>query len=162
MKPLGHKSELSEADEGSVVDAGLRCEKCKYNLTGLEDNRCPECGTKFEVGPGGVLPTYRSRPLPIILMTFAAVCQLKIVAGMAIPGVMLVVKGISVFDFDGDGTPMELVVVGGALILPLALLSGLASTVGMFATPKSWQFKPLLLVSVLEVGIGVLGVVSRG
>ena len=27
-----------------------RCRKCGYNLTGLNENRCPECATEFE-GP---------------------------------------------------------------------------------------------------------------
>jgi hypothetical protein len=29
-------------------DSGLRCLRCNYNLTGVADNRCPECGTTFE------------------------------------------------------------------------------------------------------------------
>jgi hypothetical protein len=27
---------------------GRTCQKCGYNLTGLDRNRCPECGTKFD------------------------------------------------------------------------------------------------------------------
>ena len=29
--------------------SGLRCPKCDYELTGLKQNRCPECGERFEV-----------------------------------------------------------------------------------------------------------------
>jgi hypothetical protein len=29
------------------TDAGLRCPQCDYNLTGLSNPRCPECGQKF-------------------------------------------------------------------------------------------------------------------
>jgi len=34
------------AEKGDVVsDSGLRCPQCDYNLTGLTEHRCPECGT---------------------------------------------------------------------------------------------------------------------
>jgi hypothetical protein len=31
-----------------LADSGLRCPRCEYNLTGLTDARCPECGTTFD------------------------------------------------------------------------------------------------------------------
>jgi len=30
------------------TDAGLRCPQCDYNLTGLSEPRCPECGEAFD------------------------------------------------------------------------------------------------------------------
>jgi len=31
-----------------LTDTGMRCPRCEYNLTGLTDPRCPECGTTFD------------------------------------------------------------------------------------------------------------------
>lgn len=33
---------------GAPIDCGLRCPRCQYNLTGLPEPRCPECGTVFD------------------------------------------------------------------------------------------------------------------
>ncbi len=32
----------------AAVDSGLRCPECEYNLTGLTEPRCPECGVVFD------------------------------------------------------------------------------------------------------------------
>jgi len=32
-----------------VPDLGLRCQKCGYNLAGLPEHRCPECGSPFNL-----------------------------------------------------------------------------------------------------------------
>ncbi len=39
---------LTAAPSHVVADEGLRCPHCAYNLTGLSDARCPECGTRFD------------------------------------------------------------------------------------------------------------------
>ena len=36
------------SDTSDVGDSGLRCPECQYNLTGLTESRCPECGTVFD------------------------------------------------------------------------------------------------------------------
>lgn len=45
------------------IDEGLRCPTCKYNLTGLVDRVCPECGTEFD--RDRMLEDLRSVPAPI-------------------------------------------------------------------------------------------------
>lgn len=39
----------NENAQGIIPDVGLRCPTCDYNLTGLAQRRCPECGTDFDI-----------------------------------------------------------------------------------------------------------------
>ena len=39
---------LSPMSQAPLEDAGYRCPKCAYNLTGLPEARCPECGAAFD------------------------------------------------------------------------------------------------------------------
>lgn len=34
--------------DSAAADSGLRCPECEYNLTGLIEARCPECGRRFD------------------------------------------------------------------------------------------------------------------
>jgi len=34
---------------GPIPDVGLRCENCRFSLTGLLERRCPECGRPFDL-----------------------------------------------------------------------------------------------------------------
>jgi hypothetical protein len=36
---------ITAGQELATGDSGLHCPKCEYNLTGIESERCPECGT---------------------------------------------------------------------------------------------------------------------
>ncbi len=38
------RTSLNNRDQPNVEDEGRRCQKCGYNLTGLTEPRCPECG----------------------------------------------------------------------------------------------------------------------
>lgn len=37
-----------ESPADTQLDDGVRCLRCEYNLTGLDDGVCPECGMQFE------------------------------------------------------------------------------------------------------------------
>jgi hypothetical protein len=51
--------------EPPVADEGLRCLECGYNLTGLLDGECPECGAAFEVGKLRQILAGEPGPFPI-------------------------------------------------------------------------------------------------
>lgn len=42
-----HRAWLAAEAIGAIPEMGLRCPKCQYNLTGLLERVCPECGTAF-------------------------------------------------------------------------------------------------------------------
>lgn len=43
-------------DESPIADLKLHCPKCDYNLTGLTDSKCPECGATFDLAELGKAP----------------------------------------------------------------------------------------------------------
>ena len=46
------------------ADAGLRCPRCGYNLTGLAEDRCPECGEAFDRELLRMIAEGRPGPIP--------------------------------------------------------------------------------------------------
>lgn len=42
------KHQIPPKPESSLTDEGLRCPTCDYNLTGLVEDVCPECGEGFD------------------------------------------------------------------------------------------------------------------
>jgi hypothetical protein len=58
---------MTRASEGTAPyasgDSGLCCLHCQYNLTGLTENRCPECGSEFD--PDALRRILSGQPQPI-------------------------------------------------------------------------------------------------
>src|SRR4051812_18016461 len=40
--------EVMESSQNAIETTELRCPLCDYNLRGLTEPRCPECGAKFD------------------------------------------------------------------------------------------------------------------
>ncbi|MBP7936284.1 MAG: hypothetical protein KA354_16720 [Phycisphaerae bacterium] len=59
--------DLVRTSEGATPctpgDSGLCCLSCQYNLTGLTENRCPECGREFD--PEALRRIFSGEPQPI-------------------------------------------------------------------------------------------------
>jgi hypothetical protein len=51
-------------DAGRAEDTGLRCPRCEYNLTGLVEDRCPECGEAFDRAELRARAAGRPAPIP--------------------------------------------------------------------------------------------------
>jgi hypothetical protein len=48
LEMLEMSAAAGSAHVSANQDSGLRCPKCEYNLTGLIEPRCPECGAAFD------------------------------------------------------------------------------------------------------------------
>ncbi len=57
-EPVHHRQTTSAVDVLRTDTAGLRCPGCDYDLTGLTESRCPECGQAFDAAAlrSGVWP----------------------------------------------------------------------------------------------------------
>jgi len=74
-------TEAGQSGDSPPLDSGLRCPGCGYNLTGLIENRCPECGGEFDRDRLLALLESGPRPIPVwddkdshVLVRFARVC----------------------------------------------------------------------------------------
>lgn len=72
---------LEQPGDSPPLDSGLRCPACEYNLTGLAENRCPECGCAFDPDELRARLETAPRPIPVwgdrdkaLLIRFAQVC----------------------------------------------------------------------------------------
>jgi len=67
-----------------ISTLGLICPECDYNLTGLTEYRCPECGTPFDpdhlrellAGKPAPLPCWENPAQPSVLLRYANVCRM--------------------------------------------------------------------------------------
>ncbi|MBE7504632.1 MAG: hypothetical protein HS113_30935 [Verrucomicrobiales bacterium] len=63
--PSSIASAASPAHGETTTDSGLRCPVCEYNLTGVAEDRCPECGKPFDRADLLADLAWGPRPLPI-------------------------------------------------------------------------------------------------
>jgi len=71
-------------DRRAPTDSGLRCPQCDYNLTGLTEKRCPECGSAFDpeelreilAGRPGPIPGWDDRYRSTWIVGLARACRL--------------------------------------------------------------------------------------
>jgi hypothetical protein len=74
---------LPDPDAPPPADSGLRCPKCDYNLTGVAENRCPECGEAFDperlrailAGAPAPIPIWDDKSIPVAVR-FIRMCLL--------------------------------------------------------------------------------------
>ncbi|MCO6438094.1 MAG: hypothetical protein J5J06_13455 [Phycisphaerae bacterium] len=68
---------------GRMVDDDPRCSRCRYNLTSLTGERCPECGTAIGVKTVRFRRRARNRPA---LISAAVVASMLVLGGGALSG----------------------------------------------------------------------------
>lgn len=78
---------MPDSDQGSpLVDCGLRCEKCGYNLTGLTESRCPECAAIFTREPEDIQGS--EKQVRRIVMAVLCCCFMVSCSVMVVPGTL--------------------------------------------------------------------------
>jgi len=84
-----------------MVDSGKRCTKCGYNLTGLKELRCPECGSDFQLEEVRSAFEVKERRKALAALALLALIALVSTLGtLALPsGGSMMFGGIFVFPF---------------------------------------------------------------
>jgi len=127
-----------------VEDKELRCEKCGYNLTGLIEPRCPECGQygRYEKVLSGVDVYERRKALATVLLL----------------GVITAVSTIATW-FMPSRNQGSMYVYGGLITIPIIIfcicVNGLGLILGLaaiFSRPYRW----VTLIFLLILGVDCL------
>lgn len=73
-------------DDGSPIppEWGLRCPHCDYDLTGLSNRRCPECGRRFDPHEIWVANKYRDAGIGYHTPAWVVYCTLLVALSIVV------------------------------------------------------------------------------
>ena len=103
----------------------MRCKKCGYDLRGLEECRCPECGQAFNPGNAG---TYLTKPVSGTRFVKLALLALVLFSMPQLFSLLLDMNMISV-----RGLPKLFLILLG----PLMLISGIV--ISWYVVEQGWK-----------------------
>lgn len=137
---------------GKLVDSGLQCPECGYNLTGAAEYRCPWCGQTFDAA----LPATAMDRRPVAWPIGVVIASLSVASG-AILGLVVLLRRSQVLRLT-DG--FVVLGVSSAVIglLTLAVLTVVART-GRFARSRENE-RMIRLAGWLSVAAGIVGATS--
>lgn len=137
-----------------AVDDALYCPTCSYNLTGLLENRCPECGNTFD--PDAIRKAQHENAIKPIGVGEA------VFSLMAFPAVFLIMQGLTIAT---AGAALPFLLIGGvvwligSLFLARSLAKRLAVTNGRWdvqgKTIHSPWFVPCCTIGLFFVQIAI-------
>ena len=121
-----------------VLESANRCSKCSYNLTGLTEPRCPECGTGFG-----------NRPAPNLSIAGEHVLIFINASALVLAAPVYLYLG---FLPDGDSPPFADVFLL-AMLAPLQWVLGLAGiVVGIFLLSRARS----MLIAIVGISLPLL------
>lgn len=126
-----------------AVDDALYCPTCSYNLTGLLENRCPECGNHFDFDRAKPLSIVHFRPVGLggvllHLLVPPLVFMLSVQIGVVLPGI-----GVAA------------IIVGGLFWLVVGIINARKIAWRLAANRAAARGRPVALRSDVPFVIGV-------
>jgi len=136
------------SESAQAADTGRHCDYCDYNLTGLSENRCPECGRPFNPMRN---PEPRVDLVHVVLIFLHGLMTSAVVLIGGIAMLILLLPGKkSVLSFE----PLFFVVQFALLALGFAL--GAAAAVAKPMKPLWLAFTAIGVVFTLANGLAIV------